>query len=142
MGDVPFHLTVMGRRFYEYTMPAIVEAIERLNANLERAPRQPQDHATMQPNSTKKPVATATPVDPALVDAPCAESLVDPLTDEISPALAQMLAKANAAEDAYNTTKAIREGFDHNEAEEGWANLRYYLENAVREIRRIVQAQR
>ena len=53
-----------------------------------------------------------------------------------------MLAKANAAEDAYNTTKAIREGFDHNEAEEGWANLRYYLENAVREIRRIVQAQR
>ena len=37
MNDVPFHLTVMGRRFYEVTMPALVEAIERLNRNLERA---------------------------------------------------------------------------------------------------------
>ena len=37
MSDVPFHLTVMGRRFYEVTMPALVEAIERLNRNLERA---------------------------------------------------------------------------------------------------------
>jgi hypothetical protein len=36
MSDVPFHLTVMGRRFYEATMPALVEAIERLNQNLER----------------------------------------------------------------------------------------------------------
>ena len=37
MNDVPFHLTVMGRRFYEVTVPALVEAIERLNLNLERA---------------------------------------------------------------------------------------------------------
>ena len=35
MNDVPFHLTVMGRRFYESTMPALGEAIERLNTNLE-----------------------------------------------------------------------------------------------------------
>ena len=37
MSDIPFHLTVMCRRFYEVTMPALVEAIERLNRNLERA---------------------------------------------------------------------------------------------------------
>jgi len=37
VNDVPFHLTVMGRRFYEVTMPALVEAIERLNRNLERS---------------------------------------------------------------------------------------------------------
>jgi hypothetical protein len=37
VNDIPFHLTVMGRRFYEVTMPALVEAIERLNRNLERA---------------------------------------------------------------------------------------------------------
>ncbi len=36
MSDVPFNLTGMGRRFYEATMPALVEALERLNANLER----------------------------------------------------------------------------------------------------------
>ena len=36
MSEVPFHLTLMGRRFYEATMPALVEAIERLNRNLER----------------------------------------------------------------------------------------------------------
>ena len=36
MTDVPFHLTLMGKRFYEGTLPALVEAIERLNANLER----------------------------------------------------------------------------------------------------------
>ena len=36
MGDVPFHLTGMGKRFFEGTLPALVEAIERLNENLER----------------------------------------------------------------------------------------------------------
>ena len=36
MTDVPFHLTVMGKRYYEATLPSLVEAIERLNANLER----------------------------------------------------------------------------------------------------------
>ena len=36
MGDVPFHLTVMGKRFFEGTLPALVKAVERLNENLER----------------------------------------------------------------------------------------------------------
>ena len=36
MSEVPFHLTLMGRRFYEATMPALVEALEQLNRNLER----------------------------------------------------------------------------------------------------------
>ena len=36
MSEVPFHLTLMGRRFYEATMPALVEALEELNRNLER----------------------------------------------------------------------------------------------------------
>ena len=36
MTDVPFHLTLMGKRYYEATLPALVEAIDRLNANLER----------------------------------------------------------------------------------------------------------
>jgi hypothetical protein len=36
MGDAPFHLTHMGKRFYEATMPALVAQLERLNQNLER----------------------------------------------------------------------------------------------------------
>ena len=36
MTDVPFHLTLMGRRYYEATLPALVAAIERLNENIER----------------------------------------------------------------------------------------------------------
>lgn len=36
MNDVPFHLTVMGRRFYEAQLPKLIAAIERLNENLER----------------------------------------------------------------------------------------------------------
>lgn len=36
MNDVPFHLTVMGRDFYEPTMPALVRELERLNGNLGR----------------------------------------------------------------------------------------------------------
>ena len=46
MNDVPFHLTVMGRRFYEVTMPALAEAIERLNRNLERAATPATSNAT------------------------------------------------------------------------------------------------
>ena len=46
MNDIPFHLTVMGRRFYEVTMPALVEAIERLNRNLERAAGPSTSNAT------------------------------------------------------------------------------------------------
>ena len=36
MNDVPFHITVMGRRFYEAQLPKLIAAIERLNDNLER----------------------------------------------------------------------------------------------------------
>ena len=36
MTDVPFHLTVRGRRFYEAQLPKLIAAIERLNDNLER----------------------------------------------------------------------------------------------------------
>jgi hypothetical protein len=34
MTDVPFHLTVMGRRFYEHTLPALVAELARINASL------------------------------------------------------------------------------------------------------------
>lgn len=36
MSDVPFHLTRMGMRFYESTVPALVRELQRLNENLER----------------------------------------------------------------------------------------------------------
>jgi hypothetical protein len=32
--DVPFHLTVMGKRFFEGTIPALVEALAQINASL------------------------------------------------------------------------------------------------------------
>lgn len=31
-----FHLTAMGRTFYEYTLPALVKQLQRLNENLEK----------------------------------------------------------------------------------------------------------
>jgi hypothetical protein len=34
MTDVPFHLTVMGRRFYDHTLPALVAELARINASL------------------------------------------------------------------------------------------------------------
>jgi hypothetical protein len=50
MGDAPFHLTLMGKRFYEATMPALVEQLERLNQNIERlAPVFAQNAATAPP---------------------------------------------------------------------------------------------
>ena len=55
MNDVPFHLTVMGRRFYEVTMPALIEAIERLNRNLERASAPATPTATSGLESTVAP---------------------------------------------------------------------------------------
>ena len=58
MNDVPFHLTVMGRRFYEVTMPALVEAIERLNLNLERAAGPSTSNAT---SASESPVAPPEP---------------------------------------------------------------------------------
>ena len=36
MSDIPFHLTRMGRDFYEVTMRELVREIARLNDNLER----------------------------------------------------------------------------------------------------------
>lgn len=35
-----FFQTVMGKRFYEHTMPALVRQLERLNTNLEQLLRQ------------------------------------------------------------------------------------------------------
>ncbi len=55
MSDVPFHLTMMGRRFYEHTMPALVEAIDRLNANLERLAATSTVTATTAPPSPPAP---------------------------------------------------------------------------------------
>ena len=36
MSDVPFHQTRMGRRFYESTMPRLVDELARLTDQLER----------------------------------------------------------------------------------------------------------
>jgi hypothetical protein len=36
MSDIPFHLTRMGHRFFEATVPALVTELQRLNENLER----------------------------------------------------------------------------------------------------------
>ncbi len=96
----------------------------------------------MKKRNAATPSRSTTPVDPALADAPCADALVDMLTDDVGPALATMLAKVNAAEDAYNGTPALRGGFEHREAEDGWAGLRPYLEHAAAEVRRIVPARR
>jgi hypothetical protein len=55
VNDVPFHLTVMGRRFYEVTMPGLVEAIERLNRNLERSAAPDTSNATSASESQAAP---------------------------------------------------------------------------------------
>ena len=55
MNDIPFHLTVMGRRFYEVTMPALVEAIERLNRNLERSAAPTATSASASPAAPPEP---------------------------------------------------------------------------------------
>ena len=36
MSDIPFYMTRMGRRFYEHTVPALVEQLARLNERLDR----------------------------------------------------------------------------------------------------------
>ena len=36
MSDTSFHLTRMGQRYYEATMPALVRELSRLNDNIER----------------------------------------------------------------------------------------------------------
>lgn len=35
MSDIPFHLTVMGRRFIEGTMPRLVDEINALNKRID-----------------------------------------------------------------------------------------------------------
>lgn len=58
MSDVPFHLTRVGHTFFDVTMPALVEAIERLNANLERLAATAAQNATTAPPSTPAPPNT------------------------------------------------------------------------------------
>lgn len=36
MSDIPFHLTVQGKRFFEGTMPRLVEELARMNELLAR----------------------------------------------------------------------------------------------------------
>ena len=36
MSETPFHQTVMGKRFYEHTLPRILEQLERIAAALEQ----------------------------------------------------------------------------------------------------------
>jgi hypothetical protein len=36
VSGIPFHATIMGRRFYEVTMPDLLRELARLNKNLER----------------------------------------------------------------------------------------------------------
>ncbi len=56
MSDVPFHLTRMGHTFYDVTMPALVEALERLNQNLERlAPTSAHNAPTAAPSPPVPP---------------------------------------------------------------------------------------
>ena len=42
MAETPFYATRMGRRFYESTMPRLVEQLERLNDLLARLVEQQQ----------------------------------------------------------------------------------------------------
>ena len=58
MSDVPFHMTRMGARFIEHTVPELVRQIERLNENLERIinlrvvdPHQPKEGDSDDPES-------------------------------------------------------------------------------------------
>lgn len=36
MPDVPFHLTIMGRRFIEGTAPSILEELQKLNKKIDQ----------------------------------------------------------------------------------------------------------
>ena len=51
-----FHKTRMGQRFYERTMPELVQQIERLNELLERLVRQ-----TQPPDREQSPVGASVP---------------------------------------------------------------------------------
>lgn len=78
----------------------------------------------MAANRTRHLPTAPTPIDPAKADLPCAEALVAMLTDQVEPGLAELLKNVHVAEDTYNAHKAVRDGFDRNEAEDGWASLR------------------
>jgi hypothetical protein len=36
MPEIPFHQTVMGKRYYEHTLPKLIELLERIAVALER----------------------------------------------------------------------------------------------------------
>jgi hypothetical protein len=97
-------------------------------------------HVAMNSKRPKPPTPAST-LDATLADAPSAASLIKTLSDDVGPALTAMLAKAIIAENAYNANKSVRERFE-SEAEEGFANLRYYLEQAANEVRQLVRARR
>jgi hypothetical protein len=46
--SIEFHQTGMGHRFYEGTMPALVEQLKRLNDNLEKLLTQPPENHIFQ----------------------------------------------------------------------------------------------
>jgi len=43
MGDVPFHATRMGQKYYEHTLPRLIELLERIAAALEALARSEED---------------------------------------------------------------------------------------------------
>jgi len=56
MSDAPFHLTRMGQRYYEHTVPELVRELERLNKNLERlidAQHLTENHDEEEPHETE-----------------------------------------------------------------------------------------
>ena len=55
--SIEFHLTVMGHRYYESTLPDLVRQLTRLNANLERL----MDVAQRNPNPDAPPDETPEP---------------------------------------------------------------------------------
>ena len=58
MGDIDFHRTQMGRRFYEQTMPSLVRELTRLNDLIERLvdrlPPAGQPEAAAPPTETRR----------------------------------------------------------------------------------------
>ncbi len=55
MSDVPFHLTRMGARFYEHTVPELVRQLEWLNGNLERLVEVRGADGDPEPKDVQKP---------------------------------------------------------------------------------------
>ena len=53
MSDIPFHTTIMGRRFYERDVPAFIEQLRALNANLDRITHALERRTPDQPEVTK-----------------------------------------------------------------------------------------